>query len=56
MDFPIKCPWCGHEHDGLEYIEPNDMEGEFVTDCEECERQFLVKFKTTISFEAERSE
>ena len=56
MDFAIKCPWCGNEHDGLKYIEPNDIEGEFVTDCEECEKQFAVKFKTTILFETERSE
>lgn len=40
MKFIFNCPWCGHQHDGLEYIEPTDMEGEFATDCEECERQF----------------
>ncbi|EKN42991.1 hypothetical protein [Clostridium botulinum] len=56
MEFGIICPYCGYEHDGLDYIEPNDMEGEFVMDCEECERQLAVNFKTSINFKAEKSE
>lgn len=55
MDFIFKCPWCGHEYDGLDFVEPTDMDGEFITDCKECKRQFEVKFKTTISFETEKA-
>lgn len=54
MNFKIICPYCKHEHDGLDYIEPNDMEGDFVMDCEECERQFTVSFKTAIEFKTEK--
>ena len=55
-NFIIKCPWCGHEHDGLDYVEPNDMDGDFVMDCEECKKQFAVYFKTSITFKTEKSE
>lgn len=48
----IKCPYCGHEHDGLDYIEPNDMGGSFSMDCEECEKPFAVDFETKIEFKA----
>lgn len=55
MDFIIICPYCGHEHDGLDYIEASDMEGKFVMDCEECKRQFAVSFKTSIQFKTEKA-
>lgn len=57
-DFIVKCPWCGHEHNGLDYVKPNYMDGDFVMDCEnkECRKQFAVYFKTKIDFKTEKSE
>ncbi|MBD5589243.1 hypothetical protein [Clostridium botulinum] len=46
----IKCPYCKHEHDGLDYIEVGDMEGEFSMDCEKCKKPFGVDFATRIEF------
>ncbi len=55
MEFSIICPWCGYKHDGLDYIEPNDMDGDFVMDCENCSKQFSVEFKTSITFKTEKN-
>lgn len=56
MEFKIVCPYCNNKHDGLAYIELNDMEGTLGMRCEKCERQFLVEFKTSIQFKIEKSE
>lgn len=50
-DFNIVCPHCGHKHDGLDYIELNDMDGDFDMNCEGCGEEFFVKFKLSINFE-----
>lgn len=48
--YTFNCPHCGMEHDGLDYIEACDMNGEFEMLCDGCEKEFSVKFTTTIVF------
>ena len=51
MNYDIVCPYCGHKHDGLDYVETGDMEGDFSMECEACGKEFNVSFTTTINFE-----
>lgn len=54
MDFYIECPHCHHKHeDWQNYVETGDMDGEFPMICDECEKEFKVKFTTTINFKTE---
>jgi len=55
MDSNIfKCPHCGMEYDGLEYIEVGDMDGKFNMCCDGCEKEFTIKFLTKIIFKTEK--
>lgn len=51
MNSYIECPYCNYKHENWhEYIDNEDMEGEFSMDCEKCEKGFCVKFNTIIEF------
>jgi DNA-directed RNA polymerase subunit RPC12/RpoP len=56
IDFNIICPYCNHKHEGLDYVETGDMEGDSTMNCEECGEEFNVKFNTIINFEIEKIE
>lgn len=46
----IQCPHCWHLIEPWDFIDVGDMEGEFEMECEECGKEFLVKFETDIRF------
>lgn len=46
----IKCPYCGHDYDYLEYLEVGDMSGEFEMICERCGQNFEVDFYCVFYF------
>lgn len=50
MENIIICPYCEYEHDGLDYLNCRDMEGEFSMHCEKCGKPFGVNFVTKIEF------
>lgn len=53
MEYSIECPHCRYKHENWsDYIENGDMDGEFNMNCEECDKEFIVKFETTIKFES----
>lgn len=53
-EFTFKCPHCGLDYDGLEYLDTADMEGEFEMLCNSCEKEFSVEFQTTITFKCKK--
>ena len=56
-DYIIKCPYCNHEYEGLDYVETGDMEGDFTMTCDdECGEEFRVEFNTLITFKTEKKE
>lgn len=46
----IQCPYCWHLIEPWDFIDTGDMEGEFEMECEECGKEFNVKFETDIRF------
>ena len=46
----IQCPYCGHSIEPWDFMNIEDMEGEFTMECEKCEKEFLVKFETDKKF------
>lgn len=57
MENGFKCPHCGMEYDGLDFVDCEDMEGEFQMTCEneKCRKDFLVKFETIVNFVTEKN-
>lgn len=57
-DYIIKCPYCNHEYEGLDFVgDTGDMEGDFTMPCEDgCGREFNVEFRTLITFESRRKD
>lgn len=50
------CPHCNyHYHDWWEYVDPTDMEAEFVMPCDSCNENFNVIMTTTVAFSTEKS-
>lgn len=55
MDWSIDCPHCGYKHeDWQNFIDTDDMEGEFPMNCEECGKPFQVTYWTKITFETKK--
>ncbi|AUO79577.1 hypothetical protein BSP10_174 [Bacillus phage BSP10] len=49
------CPHCNyHYHDWWEYVDPTDMEAEFVMPCDSCNENFNVIMTTTVAFSTEK--
>ena len=51
MGFYIRCPHCGHEHDGVDYIEDSDTDIIFTMKCKKCGKEFQVNYTSTFDFE-----
>lgn len=50
-ELSIDCPHCGFRHENWqEFIDAGDMEGEFPTRCDSCDRLFITEFSTKIKF------
>lgn len=46
----IVCPHCKHKHDELNEIYPNVFEDYQEYECEECEKEFLIRTYVQIEY------
>ena len=56
-NWSIDCPHCGHKHtDWQNYIDTDDMSGEFDENCEKCGKPYQAKYNTVITFSTKKVE